>query len=733
MKRASSFFKCLKPVCFFALFCACASLVFAQNNQQKPLPSSTPAPSNGVINPPKQAASTPGKNAVPPASTDNAELNPPSVNRVWNLENADIRVVIDQVAKQTNKNFVIDPRVQGKISLISNTPLDPLELYAVFLKVLQTHGYVAVQSGKVIEIVPDNAAKGLEIPTVTQTTSKESPPQGFVTQIIPVKYSSVTQLIPILRPLLPIQSSEISAYTANNSLIISAEADKITQIEKIVQELDQPTAANIQIVSLRYADAVELVSSLKSIMGSNARTDAGINIAADKNSNSVLLSGPETQRERLQQVILRMDRLSANSAAASVTTIVIPLRYLQAKDFAGVLQKMVSGSNVVESSQPQPSDTSNSQNASSDTKSSVPGMPSYNTLLAAANASNSSSTVSSSTGDGSSKIQIQAEPETNAILLSGPPGQVRALKSVIERLDKKPQQVLVEAIIAEVSETAIKNLGVEWGTLPPSDQLAQTASGVQPLNASNGSLTPAFPQLVGGSGVGILDMGRFKAVIRALASDNKTNILSTPSVVVLDNQEATVKVGKTITDVTGSYVTPNSPNQNSGPFQTFSPKEIALHLTVTPQISINENIRMKIDQGNDTQLATSTNGNPDTSNSAIKTAVIMKSGQVLVIGGLLSNDYEDSIQKVPFLGDIPILGKLFQNKSDNLAKRNLLVFLRPVIMNDISISNQQSSLKYNLMRELELERKRTEDILTPAKANIILQKYPGPGLPKPFD
>jgi general secretion pathway protein D len=727
MIRTSNLFKRLMKMFCMIILLFGAFVVFAQTIRQ----SEPPAKDNSQVS---QTKSNPShQNTVPlspAASPDTQNSNPANVNRVWNLENADIRVVIDQVARQTDKNFVIDPRVQGKISLISNTPLDPIELYAVFLKVLQTHGYVAIQSGKVIEIVPDNAAKGLEIPTVTLTSqSTGSRPQGFVTQIIPVKYSSVSQLIPILRPLLPIQSSEISAYAPNNSLIISAEADKITQIEKIVQELDQPTAANIQIVPLRYADAVELVSSLKSIMGSSAKTDAGINIAADKSSNSVLLSGPESQRERLQQVILRMDRLSANSAAASVTTIVVPLKYLQAKDFAGVLQKMVSGNNIVDSSSAQ-QDASTAQTAEMKAAG-IPGMPSYGAAVSAANNASSNSIASSD----SSKIQIQAEVQTNAILLSGPPGQVRALKAVIERLDKKPQQVLVEAIIAEVSETAIKNLGVEWGTLPPSGQLAQSASGAQSLNASNASLSPPFSQIVGGSGVGILDMGRFKAVIRALASDNKTNILSTPSVVVLDNQEATVKVGKTITDVTGSYITPNSPgaNGNTGsPFQTFSPKEIALHLTVTPQISLNENIRMKIDQGNDTQLATSTNGNPDTSNSAIKTAVIMKSGQVLVIGGLLSNDYEDSIQKIPLLGDIPVLGKLFQTKSDNLAKRNLLVFLRPVIMNDLGVSNEQSSLKYNLMRELELERKKSEDILTPAKANLVMPKYPGPCLPKPF-
>lgn len=717
--------KQVKKYCplFFAMIflLALSALSAAQSQSQAPVQnpiSSKPAASSSTVN-------------ASQVSTEQTANTTNTVNRVWNLENTDIRVVINQVSQQTGKNFVIDPRVQGKISLISNTPLDAAELYAVFLKVLQTHGYAAIQAGKVIEIVPDNAAKGLEIPTLSpkdKNTPAKPLPQGFVTKIIPVKYSSVSQLIPILRPLLPIQSSEISAYTANNTLIISAEADKISQIEKIVQELDQPTTANIQIVPLKYADATELVASLKSILNSSsARTESAVSIAADKNSNSILLSGPEIQRQKLQQVIVRMDSLSANAAASSVTTVVVPLKYLQAKDFAVVLQKMVSGSGVVESS---PDTTGGSKSPPT-----IPGMPSYNSLTSVASSgSGSNSNSSNLTGD-NSKLQIQAEPETNAVLLSGPPSQVRALKNVIAKLDIKPQQVLVEAIIAEVSETSIKNLGVEWGTLPPSDQLVNSAAGVVSKNASNTTLQPEFSALVGGSGVGILDMGRFKAVIRAIASDSKTNILSTPSVVVLDNQEATVKVGKTITDVTGSYITPGTSNGSSGsstPFQTFSPKEVALHLTVTPQISSNQMIRMKIDQGNDTQLATVSNGNADTSNSSIKTAVIMRSGQVLVIGGLLSNDYEDSIQKVPLLGDIPGIGKLFQNKSDNLAKRNLLVFLRPMIMNEAIMANEQSSLKYNLMRELELERKKNEDILTPAKANLVMPKYPGPALPKPF-
>jgi general secretion pathway protein D len=666
----------------------------------------------------------------PLSMADRADLMPPGLadaaanvnapTRLWNFQNADIRTVINEIAKESHKNFIIDPRVQGKVTLVSAVPINASEAYQVFLTMLQTQGFSAIQNGDVIKIVPDSVAKFQEIPTLDALSPQASTSAALVVKIIPIQNINAAQLIPVLQPMLP-ATNQISVYNPTNSLIIATAANKLAQIEQVIHQLDQPNASNIEIVPLQYANATEIATTLKSLLPSAGMGQAALLIAADSNSNSVLVTGAPQDRQRIIQLIRKMDGLAANTATMS-STAVIYLKYLNAKDFVPVLRSIAMGVPVpVTSTTDNNSNNTNYSAAYKNIMNSVdqdstptpvpaqiPGMPSFN---------------SSSTSNGlGNSIQIEAEPDTNAIIINGPPSQLRALKAVIAKLDTRPQQVLVEAVIVEVSENDMQNLGIEWGTLPPASQTLGTDS---------------FSSLTGGLGVGIVDFGRFKAVVNFLAKDSSTNILSTPSLMVLDNQKATIKVGQKVSFVTGSYSSTNQvQGQTQGtvaPFTTTSRDDVALTLDVTPQISQGNAIRLTIKQGNQTLRGSDlVNGNPVTNESDVDTSVMIDSGQILVIGGLISNDLEESVQKVPLLGDIPLIGRAFQSRSHTFDKKNLLVFLRPVIVNDTQTAMQQTGQRYSVIRELQLERQQNADILLPANSTPVLQQWQPLQLPQPF-
>jgi general secretion pathway protein D len=685
----------------------------------------------------------------PPVQNQNTQTTNASAeissSRIWNFENADIRTVISAVSKETGKNFIIDPRVQGKVTLISNSTMDKNEVYQIFLTLLQTYGYLAIpDANNVIKIVPDSVAKYQDVPAVTG--KDELTGSAVMVKVIPVNNGTAEQFVSLVRPLLP-SSSEVSAYPPNNALIISSTASKINEIEKIIHTLDVPNPGTIDIVSLKYANANEVANSLKTMLPTNTPGRTPITISADNSSNSILISGSPQDRENIRGLIRKMDNLTVEASKIN-STVVVNLRYLNAKDFAPILQNIATGNTGT------PSSSSSSSSGSSDSSNSSLGGSSLNSISSLrsmyTNSSDKSSNnnSSNSTGSGSSSssgasggnmagINIQAEPATNSLIIDGSPAQIRALQSVIKQLDVKPQQVLVEAFIAEVNESTMQKLGVKWGTNPPSaDSLAAAASNGnnngnsgQTSSSSVPDFDNGFSSITGGLGVGIVDSGRIHTLITAIMDDSSTNILSTPSLVVLDNEEADLSVGQNISFSNGSAVNTAS---NSTIVNSVQPTDVALSLKVTPQISQNDAIRLKLEHENDVPTSQKENGNPIVNKSKFTTNVMVNSGQILVIGGLIQNDTEESIQRVPFLSKIPLLGRLFQYRDDTVTKKNLLVFLRPVVLNDENDANRETISRYSLMRELQLDRKRNEDILLPKGGNGIMPQWPSTPLPEPY-
>lgn len=578
--------------------------------------------------------------------------------RLWNLQDADILSVINEVSQETGKNFVVDPRVSGKITLISSKPLKRGELYQVFLSVLGILGYSAIPSGNVIKIVP-NMESG-EQATPVSTTSSPGKGDQVVVRVVPLENVSASQLIPVLRPMLP-QWSNIAAYTPGNVIILLGRAENLDRICSVIDEVDHAANNGIQMIPLHHASAPQVAAVLNNLQAA-ARSNgesAGVSIAVDERSNSVLLGGPKAMRVRMRLLISQLDSPASSSSG---NTEVVYLRYLEAKSLAPLLSKIAG--NIV-----------GKTNASADTSSSN---------AATSNISAAASTAASITN-------IQAEPNTNAIIITAPPTLMAALKSVISKLDIRPAQVMVEAIIAEVDESNLTSLGIQWGSV--------TDSGTVQTSGEGAAVT-SFPNL--GAGVlGLMPHVQIQAVLSVLRNQNGVNILSTPSIMVLDNQKATIEIGQDVPYQTGSYSTTGSTSTVT-PFTTNNYRPVTLKLDVTPQINLGTSVRLKLNLKNDTLQNPQNPGiTPIINTSKIQNSVLINSDDVLVLGGLISNSNNENINKVPILGDFPLVGPLFQQKTSSTSKKNLMVFIKPIIMHDGEDSMTITQNKYSEVRSIQ--------------------------------
>lgn len=580
--------------------------------------------------------------------------------RLWNLQDADILSVINEVSQETGKNFVVDPRVSGKISLVSSKPLKKSEVYNVFLSVLELLGYSAIPSGNVIKIVPNMESGEM----ATRVASRRSPGSGdeVVVRVIPLKNVTATQLIPVLRPMMP-QWSNISAYTPGNVLILLGRAENLKRIAQIIQDVDRASDNSIQMIELHQASAVQVAQVLNNLQAAAraAGETAVISIAVDDRSNSILLSGPKAQRLRMRVLIAQLDQPAASALG---NTEVIYLRYLEAKTFAPLLGKIAQ--NILGKGG---SDTSASSAASSSSSGAA------------------GKTVSKEMPENTTSIQ--AEPNSNAIVITAPPTLMKALKAVVSKLDIRPAQVLVEAIIAEIDEANLTALGIQWGSIQGSGPALPTSG-----------LPTSFPQL-GAGVIGVIPGSDITAVLSVLQNQNGVNILSTPSIVVLDNQKATIEVGQNVPMQTGSYSPTGSANAQGTPtpFTTIDVKPVTLKLDVTPQLNLGASVRLKLALKNDTLQNPQNPGlTPIVNTSKINNSVILNSSDILVLGGLISNANNENINKVPILGNLPIVGPLFQQKTSSQSKKNLMVFIKPVIMHNQAEAMMLTQEKYASIR-----------------------------------
>ena len=648
--------------------------------------------------------------------------------KIWNLRNADIRAVITEVSRVTKKNFLIDPRVQGKISIVSSTAMSDKELYEVFLSMLQVSGYAAIPSGDVIKIIPNIDAKTMSPDLLSQM---QNPPHGddMMVQVIPVHYVPSEQLVPVLRPLMP-QWSNVSAYPPSNMLILSGRANNIKQLADIIKQVDTSSANGIDMVPLKYALAMDIANTLKDLV----KTQPGVGLhtqttlAADDRSNAILLSGSKTERIRLRLIIAQLDKQNPNGNNGN--TQVIYLNYLRAEDLvpilAGIAQASFSGNvgttigtitrPILDSTTPASSLTNNSSSGGQNNSS---GSGNLGGAAAAANPAATPNTTGASTqNEGSTKpsVQIIAEPNTNSVIINAPATLIRTLKSVISQLDIKPAQLLIEAMVVEINEADFNSLGVEWGSI---NQATKSADSFRPGFAIINSKT---------------SINQFQAQIYALARLRRANILSTPSVVVLDNRQAKILIGKQVSIASTSYPNNAGGTTTASPYTTYDRANVALHLYVRPQITRAKGIQMQIDQGNDTLDTASTidpGTNPTFNISSIVTSVHVESGDIVVLGGLAQDSLGNDNNGVPILGDIPGLGRLFQHNITTREKKVLMVFIRPRILRSEPESMHVTGGKYNDLRNYQLEWLHTQQFNKKNK-DTVMPPLSAANLPRPF-
>jgi len=621
-----------------------------------------------------------------------------------NYKDADLAQIIEAVSAVTGKNFIVDPRVKAQVTMLSSTPMTPNAFYEAFLSILQVHGFVAVPSGDAIKIIPDANARqvpGNDLPSRVSSSSDE-----IVTQVIAVKNVSAAQLVPILRPLIP-QYGHLAAYPASNMLIISDRASNVNRVMRIIQRIDQQGDEAVDVIQLQHASAAEVVRIVNSLYSGAGAAGEGagmpqVKIIADERTNSVLISGENSQRLRLKTLVAHLDTPLQSGGDTQVRY----LRYADAEKLSQKLREQIQG--IAAAAAPQ------------------------------AGAGGAAGGAPSLAGGGDKSVTIWAEPQTNALIVTAPPKVMRSVMAIVDRLDIRRAQVLVEAILVEMSADKAMDLGVNWliaGT--DSDGNSLPAGGfVQPVDGTGigqiiqGVLKPdAIAGLPSGLTMGlgqIVTSGTsWAAVIRAVGGIGNTNIIATPSIVTLDNEEAEIKIAQEVPFVTGQYTNQGvaGPGGQVNPFQTIQREEVGNILKITPQINEGSSVLLKISQEASSIAASSQQVSSNdliTNKRTITTNVMVEDGGIIVLGGLISDEVRESKSQVPFLGAIPIIGELFKTRSIDKVKTNLMVFIRPRILRDGTDAAIESNAKYNYIRKQQLERNNGRVPLMPGESQPTL-------------
>lgn len=637
-----------------------------------------------------------------------------------NLRDADLTAFINEVADITGKNFAVDPRVRGNVTVISNKPLNKDEVYDLFLGVLNVNGVVAIPSGNTIKLVPDSNVKNSGIPYDSRNRLRGD---QIVTRVIWLENTNPNDLIPALRPLMP-QFAHMAAIAGTNALIVSDRAANIYQLENIIRNLDGTGQNDIEAINLQSSQAEEIITQLEAMSATGASKDfsgARIRIIADNRTNRIMVKGDPETRKRIRHMIEMLDVPSADRLGGLK---VFRLKYASAKNLSEILQGLVTGQAVSSSNSNNGSSNSsnpinnlmgNNQNSSSNTSGSNGSSISTPSINLNGNSNNNNqNSISSFSQNG---VSIIADNAQNSLVVKADPQLMREIESAIQQLDVRRQQVLIEAAIIEVSGDDADQLGIQWA-------LGDLSSGIGLLSFSNvgaslssiaagylsGGSAGAASAIAGGANKGngaTFAVGNFEnsrkaygALIQALKANTKSNLLSTPSIVTMDNEEAYIVVGQNVPFVTGS-VTTNSTGIN--PYTTVERKDVGVTLKVVPHIGEGGTVRLEVEQEvSNVQTSKGQAADLITNKRAIKTAVLAEHGQTVVLGGLVSDDVELSRQGIPGLSSIPYLGRLFRSDSRSNTKRNLLVFIHPTIVGDANDVRRLSQQRYNQLYSLQL-------------------------------
>jgi len=589
-----------------------------------------------------------------------------------NMKDADITTFITDIGQMMGKAFIIDPRVKGKVTIVSQHPMTQDEIYHVFISTLNVHGFTAVKANGVTKIVPLASVKK----DVMKFASSRVPGHGdeYVTRVLQLDQVSAQEILPLVKPLMA-KEGHLVAYAPSNVLIVIDRADNVARIAKLINRIDTASHEEVEVVPLQFAAAAEVVQMLKQIdkstTGKKAVPERATKYVADERTNSILLSGESAARLRIKTVIAQLDSpLKRDTGNIKV----IYLHNAEAVEMAKVLEGV---------------------------KDNIEGQAQTNSgvSIKAATSNSSSNKI---------KTSIQADEGTNSLLISAAPDVMRSLEAVIKQLDIRRAQVLVEAIIVELSEYRNRELGVQWLGVGGSvgGLTSFPGAGLDPvtlLGAASGDVTDAASALAGASGLNIgiaggSGNGGFGAILNAIAMDDDANILSTPSIITLDNEEASITVGQEVPFITGSTTSAT----NTNPFTTVTRQKIGIKLEITPQINEGDAVRLKIYQ--EVSSVSPTQGATDliTNQREINTTVLIQDGATVVLGGLIKEEHSEGVQKVPFLGDIPGLGALFKSTTVNKDRRNLMVFIHPTIIRDDKVLNGISGQKYSFIRQQQL-------------------------------
>lgn len=629
-----------------------------------------------------------------------------------NLRDADLAAFINEVADITGKNFAVDPRVRGNVTVISNRALNRAEVYDLFLGVLNVNGVVAIPSGNTIKLVPDNNVKNSGIPYDARNRATGD---QIVTRVIWLENTNPNDLIPALRPLMP-QFAHLAAVPGTNALIVSDRASNIYQLETIVRNLDGTGQNDLEAITLQSSQAEEMIGLIESMTATGSAKDlkgARVRVMADQRTNRIIIKGDTATRKRIRQIIETLDVPAADRLGGLK---VFRLKYASAKNLAEILQGLVSG-------QAQGRSSSSSENSSAGT--------SLNTLGNNSSASNMSQEASTSgiqlnsglgnnqqgiTSFNANGVSIIADATQNSLVVKADPQLMREIESAINQLDTRRQQVLIEAAIMEVEGTDADQLGVQWA-------LGDLSSGIGLINFDNfgaslkniaaGYLTGGAAGAGSAIGTGTsLVIGDYRegsdgsrklygALIQALKETTKSNLLSTPSIVTMDNEEAYIVVGENVPFVTGSVSTGAAGVAN--PYTTIERKDVGVTLKVIPHIGENGTVRLEVEQ--EVSAVARDKGQASdlvTSKRAIKTSILAEHGQTIVLGGLISDNTSYGRQAVPGLGAIPGLGRLFRSEGKSNQKRNLLIFIHPTIVGDKNEVRKISQQRYSQLYSLQL-------------------------------
>lgn len=635
-----------------------------------------------------------------------------------NLQDADIKAFINEVATITDQNFVLDPRINGNVTVISNKALSRDEIYQLFLSVMQVNGVAAIDSGTTIKLVPDNVAKQSGVAVDLRGNSVG---ETLATRVIYLTNTQAAEVLGVIRPLMP-QSAHAAAVPGVNALVLSDRADSLNQLTALIRDLDSNVNDSLHVIPLRHVDAermMDLISSLVMTTGGGQAQGSSnqLKVIADASSDRLLVKGSPEMIAKVQEMVNQLDTTPSRRLSGLR---VFRLKYASASHIAEMLRGLLANQSI-NSAGATSSLESASLNDTPSTGAALTGETGgINTSAASSIAASPSSSGGSGSDVGGRPFSIIADETQNAVIVNAAPELMFEIEDAVNQLDNRRAQVLIQAAIVEVSGDDATQLGVQWalgnansgyGVVNFNNVGASAASLAAAALSGGGSAgISAAAGSIAGALIGIGDSSKdsrgntqfYGAILQALDSSTSANLLSMPSILTLDNEKASILVGQNVPFVTGSFTT--SGNNSNNPFQTIDRQDIGINLNVIPHIGDNGTVRLEVSQEVSSVVPGST-GNASgliTNKSLINTTILADDQQTIALGGLMRDNTTTRQQKVPGLGNVPVIGRLFRSDNDSTQKSNLIIFLQPTILRDGGAVASVTERKFNQMRVLQL-------------------------------